>query len=62
MPSKVPMRGLRIDDDLYNKLCYLAKLEERSFNQEAAYILKRFVADFEKQHGPIPSTAPDQGE
>ena len=49
MPSKVPMRGLRIDDGLYNKLCYLAKLENRSFNQEAAYILKRFVAEFEKQ-------------
>ena len=62
MPSKVPMRGLRIDDDLYNKLCYLAKLEERSFNQEAAYILKRFVSEYEKNHGPLPSSAPDPGE
>ena len=62
MPSKVPMRGLRIDDDLYNKVCYIAKLDKRSFNQEAAYILMRFVADYEQRHGPIPPDAPAQGE
>lgn len=62
MPSNVPLRGLRIDDALYQKICYLAGLEERSFNQEATYILRRFVADFEKAHGPIPLQPTDRGE
>ena len=53
MPSAVPQRGLRIEDELYNKLLYIAKLEERSFNQEATFILKQFVAEFEKKHGEI---------
>lgn len=53
MPSAVPMRGLRIDDELYNKVVFLAKQEERSFNQQAAWILKRYVAEYERQHGPI---------
>lgn len=62
MASKVPLRGLRIEDDLYNKVCYLAKMENRSFNQEATWIIMRFVADYEQKHGPIPSTVPVQDE
>lgn len=53
MPSKVPLRGLRMSDDLYLKLRYIAKKENRSYNQEAVYILQRFVEEYESKHGTI---------
>ena len=60
MPSAIPLRGLRIEDDLYRKIVALGKKDERSFNQEATYILKQYVSEYEKQNGPI--QLPDQGE
>lgn len=53
MPSSIPMRGLRMEDELYLKLKYIAKRENRSYNQEAVYILKSFVENYEKSNGPI---------
>ena len=53
MPSKVPMRGLRMPDELYLKLRFIAKEENRSYNQEAVYILQQFVSAYEKKHGEI---------
>ena len=53
MPSNIPMRGLRMADELYLKLKAIAKLENRSYNQEAVYILQKFVAEYEKTHGTI---------
>lgn len=53
MPSNVPMRGLRLEDELYLKLRVIAARETRSFNQEAVYILRKFVADYEAVHGEI---------
>ncbi len=62
MPSKVPLRGLRIDDELYNKICYIGKLNERSFNQQATFFIKQCVEKFEKEHGPIPAPVSNHGE
>lgn len=53
MPSSIPMRGLRMEDELYLKLKHIAKKENRSYNQEAVYILKSFVEHYEKSNGPI---------
>lgn len=53
MPSNVPMRGLRMSDELYLKLRSIAKMENRSYNQEAVYILQKYVAEYEKEHGVI---------
>lgn len=53
MPSSVPMRGLRMTDDLYLKLKYLANIENRSYNQEAVYILKKYVQEYEALNGVI---------
>ncbi len=53
MPSAVPMRGLRMPDDLYLKLKFIAKNENRSYNQQAVYILQKFVTGYEDQNGPI---------
>ena len=53
MPSAVPMRGLRMPDELYLKLRAIAEKENRSYNQEAVYILRAYVSDYEKTHGEI---------
>ena len=53
MPSNVPMRGLRIEDELYLKLKWIAKKENRSYNQQAVYILSQFVERYEKENGFI---------
>lgn len=54
MPSYVPMRGLRIGDELYLKLKFISKKENRSFNQQATYILGKFVEQYERENGVIP--------
>ncbi len=53
MPSAIPMRGLRMEDELYLKLKYIATKENRSYNQEAVHILKTFVEQYETEHGII---------
>ncbi len=53
MPSAIPMRGLRMPDDLYLKLKHIAKEENRSYNQQAVYILQQFVSKYEEEHGAI---------
>jgi len=53
MPSALPMRGLRMSDELYLKLRYIAKQDKRSYNQEAVYILSLYVTEFEHENGVI---------
>lgn len=53
MPSNVPMRGLRMPDELYLKIRYLANKDSRSYNQEAVHILKSYVEEYEKLNGTI---------
>lgn len=53
MPSNVPIRGVRMQDELYLKLRYIAQRENRSYNQEAVYILQKFVEEYERQNGVI---------
>lgn len=53
MPSNIPMRGVRMDDELYLKLRAIATKEERSFNQQAVFIFRNFVAEYEAKHGVI---------
>ena len=57
MPSNIPMRGLRMPDELYLKLKHIAAEENRSYNQEALYILKKYVEAYELQHGVIETSA-----
>lgn len=59
MPSSVPMRGLRMNDELYLKLKYIANVENRSYNQQAVFILMKYVEEFEKNNGKIPTNPDD---
>lgn len=59
MPSAVPLRGVRMQDELYLKLKWIAKHENRSFNQQAVRILQEFVTDYEIENGII-QVSPDE--
>lgn len=49
----LPQRGLRIDDELYLKLKYLAAKDSRSFNNYVTIVLQQFVSNYETQNGEI---------
>ena len=51
--------GLRIDAQTHYKLRYLARYDGRSCNGEVLYLLRRYIEDFEREHGTIP---PDDGQ
>ena len=42
-----------MQDELYLKLRHIAQQENRSYNQEAVYILQKFVEEYERQNGII---------
>ncbi len=46
--------GLRLEESLYEKLRVLSDIEGRSLNNLVEYIARRFVEDYEAQHGPLP--------
>ena len=45
--------GIEIDPVLHYKLHYIAKYEGRSGNGQILYLLRRYIAEFEKQDGEI---------
>lgn len=45
--------SLRIEDDLLRKLRYVAKYEDRSANGEILRLIRKHIAEFEKEHGEI---------
>ncbi len=45
--------GLHIDRELHDKLQYVSKYDGRSISGEVLYLLRRYIADFEAQHGAI---------
>ena len=53
MPSKLPRIGLRIEKDLLEKLHFVAAYNERTANKEVEYLVKRHIAAYESEHGPI---------
>lgn len=44
---------LRIDDDLKEKMKYVADYNGRSLNKEIEQVMKKAVASFEQTHGEI---------
>lgn len=53
MAAKI-QTGLRLEEELYEKLKTLANMEGRSLNNLAEYIIRRFVSEYESQNGPLP--------
>lgn len=46
--------GLRLDEQTYGKLKTLSEMESRSINNLAEFILKKYLADYEAENGPLP--------
>ena len=56
MPNKVPGKSVsqvRIDETAYRKMKAIAERENRSTNSQLEYFVKKCVAEYEAQHGPI---------
>lgn len=49
---------LRLPEDLYEKVRYLAFVERRSINMQIEHALSKYVSDYESEHGTIPVQAP----
>lgn len=54
MEEKLLRYTLRVDRKLFQKFRYIAESEGRSANKEIEQFLKKRVAEFEKENGPIP--------
>lgn len=54
--------SLRIDASLLDKIGYISKYEDRSKNKEIINLIKKRIAAFEKEHGPIDLSAYDPDE
>ena len=46
--------GLRLDETIYAKLKTLSIREGRSLNNLAEYIIRRYLDDYENNHGELP--------
>lgn len=58
MKKKEKHVSLRIDPDLLAKFTYVAKYDDRSLNWMLLSLVRRCIAEFEEQHGPIPEQTP----
>ena len=45
---------LRVDDNLLDKLHYVANENRRSANNQIEVLIESFIADYEAQNGEIP--------
>lgn len=53
MASALPVFTLRVQEELLAKIRMIADKNKRSANKEIEFVLTRYVADYEKQNGPI---------
>lgn len=53
MPSSKPIFTIRAEKELFEKIAYIAKENERSTNAEIVYQLKKIVAVYELKNGEI---------
>lgn len=54
MPVIKIQTGLRLDEELYEKLKTLSTNDGRSLNNLVEYIVRRYVQDYEASNGEIP--------
>ncbi len=45
--------SIRIDEEMLNKLHYVADYEARSANSQILVLIRNCIKDFEKEHGEI---------
>ena len=55
MPSNLPRLTVRMEQELIDKVNKIAQEENRSTNQEIVYAVKKYIEQYEKEHGRIKS-------
>jgi len=53
-----PPFSVRIPEELLDKIKKLAIMNKRSANKQVEYILEKYVAEYEEEHGPLPPWEP----
>ena len=53
---------LRLPEDIYEKIRYLAFVERRSVNGQIEHALYKYIKDYEKRYGPIQIPVPNEEE
>jgi len=54
MPSELPRYTLRVPNEYLEKIRYIAEENGRSANREIELMIKKRIADYEKDNGTIP--------
>lgn len=45
--------SVRFDNDVHDKIQYIAKYEGRSMSGQILHLIQSCIREFEKEHGPI---------
>ena len=53
MPSKLPQFSIRTEQEIIDKIAYIAEKNERSTNKEITYLLKNRIQTYEAENGEI---------
>ena len=53
MKDNLPRYTLRVSQVLLDKLAFIAEFEGRTKNKEIEQLIKRWIAEFEKENGTI---------
>ncbi len=53
MPSKKPQFVIRTEQDILDKIAYIAEQNERSSTQEIVFLIKQHIKAYEAEHGEI---------
>ena len=53
MPSKKPQCVIRAEQEILDKIAYIASENERSSTQEIVYLIKQRIKSYEQEHGEI---------
>ncbi len=53
MPSKLPQFSIRAEQEIIDKIAYIAAKNERSTNKEITYLLKNRIQTYEQENGEI---------
>ncbi len=56
MKADIKSTQIRTNLEVYAKVKYIAKKQDRSWNAQATWILRQFVADYERVNGKIPES------
>lgn len=58
MPSKKPQFVIRTEQEILDKIAYIANQNERSSTQEIVHLIKKHIKAYEAEHGEIKTETP----